>query len=249
MSLSFVSKSIQTSRDDGGYDEQPIATNNDNDEQSFTNSKPLYEQLRDNQNKYDMEQDEYQLNMMRGTLTLNEEDAFHLQAIEQNRIHNELQKKQQIENEMNEYRYAKQKLLLSSTNYHEQNDPINDHSSNNYDDEDKYHNESARLLLKAQRNTTISANITNRPIKPLVFKKKKRDRNESESDNVGFIPVVKKQSQPEDDDATKLVDDIAATDATTTTHMIKEAADQTAREKATGIHGLLSGYSSSSDSE
>jgi hypothetical protein len=70
MNLSFVSKTIQTSRDDGGYDEKPVEStegrSGDGQSSYTTAQKPLFEQLRANQEQEEEEREEFHRSIMRG---------------------------------------------------------------------------------------------------------------------------------------------------------------------------------------
>lgn len=79
MSLSFVSKSVQTTTEDGGFVEEAIEGTAETD--TAGTHKPLFEQLRANQEQAEAEQEEHQKALMRGTLALDEEDAAHLESL------------------------------------------------------------------------------------------------------------------------------------------------------------------------
>jgi FAM192A/Fyv6, N-terminal domain len=111
MSLSFVSKSIQTTRNDGGYDEEPIEDNGKSD--GTTNhtannnyTKPLFEQIRENQERDDQEREDEKIRIMRGTLALDDEDAAHLQSIQQRKEQIEYETLQRTQYEMDAFRVA-----------------------------------------------------------------------------------------------------------------------------------------------
>jgi hypothetical protein len=98
MSLSFVSKTVQTSTSDGGFEEKAIeSADGADDTSSKTAQKPLFEQLRHNKDQNDEEREEYQRTLMRGTLALDEEDCAHFSALErqksekESRVHQETQ--------------------------------------------------------------------------------------------------------------------------------------------------------------
>ena len=119
MSLSFVSKSIQTTREDGGYDEKPIENNGDETlgTSSSTSSyqRPLFDQLRSNQEQDDAEREENQRNTMRGTLALDEEDAAHLQSIHESKMLMEQNKWNETQKEVDAYRLARANRFESTT--------------------------------------------------------------------------------------------------------------------------------------
>lgn len=101
MSLSFVSKTIQTGRDDGGFDETPVENSrNDNVAISSSAQKPLFEQLRANKEQEDEERAEFQRSIMRGTLALDEEDCAHLDSLSRKRAEEQLKRQQETEQDL-----------------------------------------------------------------------------------------------------------------------------------------------------
>jgi hypothetical protein len=105
MSLSFVSKSVQTSTEGGGFEETPI---DGAEETTFTtSSKPLFEQLRANQEQEEAERAEHQLTMMRGTLALDEEDAAHLNSLRRQAQEEKDEVQRRTEEELAAFRTAR----------------------------------------------------------------------------------------------------------------------------------------------
>lgn len=84
MSLSFVTKAIQTTAADGTFEEQ--AVENDDDKKQGTmrsgNAVGLFDQLRQNKDEEEAARLEFQRSIMRGTLALDEDDAAHLQELQ-----------------------------------------------------------------------------------------------------------------------------------------------------------------------
>jgi hypothetical protein len=109
MSLSFVSSTVQRGTEDGGYEETPIETSKE--EREAVNrrnaNKPLYEQLRDNQDEEQAKWDELQREMMRGTRALDEDDVAHLDALERQRSERERAIQEQTQSELAMFRAAK----------------------------------------------------------------------------------------------------------------------------------------------
>lgn len=109
MSLSFVSKSVLTARDDGGFEERAIENSesgNDNSKEGTT-SQSLFEQLRANQEQADAEREEQQKAIMRGTVELNEEDRAHLDALERQKRQAEQEQRQEQEDALAAFRAAR----------------------------------------------------------------------------------------------------------------------------------------------
>lgn len=105
MSLSFVSKTIQTSRDDGGYDETPVE-GSDVGSSYKESQKPLFEQLRANKEQEEAERAEQQIAMMRGTLALDAEDCAHLEALRKQKLQEETERQREAAEEIAAFKAA-----------------------------------------------------------------------------------------------------------------------------------------------
>jgi hypothetical protein len=109
MSLSFVSKSVQTVTEDGEYEEKPIEGSTLSSE--TTSGKPLFEQLRQNKEQADAEREEYERSVMRGTLALDEEDAAHIEFLNKQKREREEQRQKETHQEVAMFRAAQAVLL------------------------------------------------------------------------------------------------------------------------------------------
>jgi len=79
MSLSFISKTIQTTKENGDFEEKPVENPTVTGASRVSGgSSGLFEQLRKNKEQEEDEREEFQRSIMRGTLTLDEDDAAHL---------------------------------------------------------------------------------------------------------------------------------------------------------------------------
>jgi hypothetical protein len=116
MSLSFVSKSVQTSTEGGGFEETPIAGAEETT--VTTTSKPLFEQLRANQEQEEAERAESQMAMMRGTLALDEEDAEHLNSLRRKAQEERDEVKRQTEEELAAFRTARADRSSEASSHH-----------------------------------------------------------------------------------------------------------------------------------
>lgn len=105
MSLSFVSKSVQTANDDGGYEEKPIEGVSPADDVPV--AKPLHQQLLENQQKAQNLQEEQERANMRGALALDEEDAAHLDALQRQRERERSRLQQDTEEQLAAFRAAR----------------------------------------------------------------------------------------------------------------------------------------------
>jgi hypothetical protein len=113
MSLSFVSKTVQTTTEGGDFVEEAIVSKSgaDNDGQTSSSTggtyKPLFEQLRANQEQADAEQEEYQKAMMRGTLALDEDDVAHLESLRRKQREQQDAVNRKTEEELAAFRMAR----------------------------------------------------------------------------------------------------------------------------------------------
>jgi FAM192A/Fyv6, N-terminal domain len=103
MSLSFVTKAIQTTAADGTFEEQPVIDTSATASSLRSGSGGgtgvgLFEQLRQNQEEEEAAREEFQRSIMRGTLALDDDDAAHLQQIQaQKRAARSVQEQQTAE--------------------------------------------------------------------------------------------------------------------------------------------------------
>jgi FAM192A/Fyv6, N-terminal domain len=117
MSLSFVSKAVQTSTDDGGFEEKPIAEGAADTEISSSSSlpyRPLFEQLRENQERDEEERLESQKAAMSGTLTLDDEDCAHLQNIQNQQLSLQQKRVKETNMEVAAFRSAQANRLITA---------------------------------------------------------------------------------------------------------------------------------------
>jgi hypothetical protein len=219
MSLFFVSKTIQTGRDDGGYDEKPVeaSENSGGDQSSYTAAqKPLFEQLREKQEQEEEEREELQRSMMRGTLALDEEDCAHLDYVNKHRMQEQSKRQQQTEQELTAFRAAQADRLEKQ--------------------------ESSQDTALTKGDTGLRRDVPEKRtgpslVAPRILVKKRRLRVASGDSGEG------KQIQQNDETQTS-----ASTSKTIQTSSGENAAF-TAAEPKPGLGGLLSGYGSSDDEE
>ncbi|KAL3944280.1 MAG: hypothetical protein SGBAC_001625 [Bacillariaceae sp.] len=107
MSLSFVSSSVQTGRSDGGFDEIHIESKEKEAVNKRNQHKPLFEQLRQNQEEEDAKREEEQLQMMRGTAALDDDDVAHLDALDKQRMEREREIQRRTQDEVALFRAAR----------------------------------------------------------------------------------------------------------------------------------------------
>ena len=110
MSLSFVSSAVLSSSDGVSHNEEKTIENREVQAVRARGNniqKPLFEQLRDNQQKAEDAEAEFQKSIVRGTLALNEEDAAHLDALRKQKEQQQQEKQSRIEQELALFRAAK----------------------------------------------------------------------------------------------------------------------------------------------
>ena len=105
MSLSFVSKTVQTATESGGFEEKQIEGKEDSTSYDAT-AKPLFEQLRANQEQEDAEREEQQRAIMIGTTEFNEEDKAHLDALDRQKQMEETEKQRETQEALAAFRAA-----------------------------------------------------------------------------------------------------------------------------------------------
>ena len=115
MSLSFVSSSVLSSTDGVSHNEEVQIQSTELDvirQRNASDSKPLYEQLRSNQEQEAERQAEEERARIRGTLALDEEDVAHLDALNRSKLRSELERKAELEREVAMFRAAKEERVL-----------------------------------------------------------------------------------------------------------------------------------------
>eukprot|EP00980_Cylindrotheca_fusiformis_P022313 scaffold9191_cov114-Cylindrotheca_fusiformis.AAC.8 len=107
MSLSFVSSAVQRGTADGGYEETPIESKEVDAVNRRNEHKPLFEQLRQNQEEEEAKQEEMELQRLRGTCALDDDDVAHLEALEKQRLEREREANMRTQDEVALFRAAR----------------------------------------------------------------------------------------------------------------------------------------------
>jgi hypothetical protein len=90
MSLSFVSSAVQTGMPAGGFEETPIESKEIDAVNKCNAHKPIFEQLRTNQDDDQAKKDDAQMEIMRQTCApLDDNDVAHLDLLNQSRTEQE----------------------------------------------------------------------------------------------------------------------------------------------------------------
>jgi hypothetical protein len=107
MSLSFVSSAVQTGTSNGGYEETPIESKEVEAVNRRNEHKPLFEQLRKNQDEEEAKREEMEMQQLRGTCALDEDDVAHLGALEKQRQEKERETNLRTKDELALFRAAR----------------------------------------------------------------------------------------------------------------------------------------------
>ena len=116
MSLSFVKSAVLSSSDGISHNEETTIDNKETQaaRSRSSTSKPLFEQLKANQDADQEREDEFQKSL-RGMRPLDEEDCAHLDAIQRGRLEKEENVKMGIEREVAMFNAAKESRSLTLT--------------------------------------------------------------------------------------------------------------------------------------
>jgi hypothetical protein len=228
MSLSFVSSAVQKKTEGGDYEETPI----NRDEVEAVNrrnaNKPLYEQLRDNQEEEEAKIAEIQREMMRGTRALDEDDVAHLDALQKQQMERERAIRQQTQSELEQFRAARalrQQAALGE----------DDEGQDESDDESRHGR--GDMAKKSKTSAVVQQQQTKAPPVVVVV--------------VPKIKVKKRKRKGDENNANKKIESDQK-DEPKTNKGVEQANDEPTRNPAPevgGLSGLLSGYGSSSDED
>lgn len=158
MSLSFVSKTIQTSRADGGYDETPVEGSEVGQSAHKESHRPLFEQLHANKEQEEAERAEQQIAMMRGTLALDDEDCAHLESLRKQKLQQETERQQEAAEEMAAFQAAQADRLGNQALSDDDFETLKAHSKRSADTatkkETQRNNNSPKIIVKRRKRDT-----------------------------------------------------------------------------------------------
>jgi hypothetical protein len=138
MSLSFVSSAVLKSTDGVSHNEEtPIESPEVLAlQRKQQQARPLFEQLRSNQEEEEAARLEFQRSIMRGTRALDEEDVAHLDAVANQRLEREWKHQQEVQQEIAVFRAARAATSATSVVDDDEDDAIVK-SDKNQEDHDK----------------------------------------------------------------------------------------------------------------
>eukprot|EP00534_Pseudo-nitzschia_fraudulenta_P004707 CAMPEP_0201133562 /NCGR_PEP_ID=MMETSP0850-20130426/49191_1 /ASSEMBLY_ACC=CAM_ASM_000622 /TAXON_ID=183588 /ORGANISM="Pseudo-nitzschia fraudulenta, Strain WWA7" /LENGTH=236 /DNA_ID=CAMNT_0047404241 /DNA_START=23 /DNA_END=729 /DNA_ORIENTATION=- len=181
MSLSFVSSAVQIGTSNGGFEETAIENKETEAVNRRNAHKPLFEQLRSNQEEDEEKKDEAQRLIMRSTCALNDEDVAHLDSLERQRTDRERKIQERTNNEVENFRAAKA-LRKQATLVDDDDDDNEGIDSKNVDPSDPKlpaSGNGAQSLAVEEKSAPLST--TSLP----VIKVKKRKRRIDPTDTAG----------------------------------------------------------------
>ena len=181
MSLSFVASAVQTATADGGFEEKEINKEQVESVNKRNAHKPLFEQLRQNQEEEQAKQEEIQREMMRGTRALDVDDVAHLEALAKQRMEREMLIQQKTQEEL---------LLFRAARVERQQVELGDKDDENSEGGGL---RVAKPLTAARPPPPPTTTKSTPAIPKLVVKKRKR-KIELESGNTGNGDVAKKMA-------------------------------------------------------
>lgn len=238
MSLSFVSSAVQVGTADGGFEETAIENKETEAVNRRNAHKPLFEQLRSNQEEDQEKKEEAQRQIMRSTCALDDEDVAHLDALQKQQSERERKIQERTKNELDSFRAARalrQQAALGSDNEEDDNNDSNNVSRGI----------GGQTLVPKEKVVPPTASLP-------VIKVKKRKRRVNDSTETTSKPKLseqesnvekKEKSEKDSKDTGQSASDSTATGAPSTKKPV------TNEDGGGGLGSLLSGYGSSSSDE
>lgn len=160
MSLSFVSSAVQTGTSGGGYEETPIESKEVEAVNRRNEHKPLFEQLRKNQEEEEAKREEMELQQLRGTCALDEDDVAHLEALDKHRQEKEREANMRTQDEVALFRAARAERQQTRLE----------------DENDEQEDDTAKPLLSALVARSVpekKSSVATRIVPKIVVKKRK----------------------------------------------------------------------------
>ena len=226
-----MASAVQTATADGGFEETKIESKQIEAINQRNANKPLFEQLRQNQEEEQAKQEELQREMMRGTRALDEEDVAHLQALAKQRQERDRLIQQRTQEELMLFRAARAERQQGSLDDDDDDDDGDDNREEDYGNAALDNVGIVKLAAPLAQNETST---TQDVIPKIVVKKRKRRVDPENKEPEKEKPEEKK---PKEDQK----DPISAKP------VAKDSAEPL--PTPTGLTGLLSGYGSDDDSE
>mmetsp|Transcript_75 Transcript_75/g.170 ORF Transcript_75/g.170 Transcript_75/m.170 type:complete len:240 (-) Transcript_75:150-869(-) len=238
MSLSFVSSAVQVGTADGGFEETAIENKETEAVNRRNAHKPLFEQLRSNQEEDQEKKEEAERQIMRSTCALDDEDVAHLDALQKQQSERERKIQERTKNELDSFRAARalrQQAALGS------------------DQEEEDNNDSNNISRGMGVQTLVpKEKVVPTPSLPVIKVKKRKRRTNDSNETTTSKPKTsdqesnleqKEKSEKDLKETGQSVSDSNTTGGPSTKKSV------TNEDGGGGLGSLLSGYGSSSSDE
>ena len=238
MSLSFVSSAVQVGTADGGFEETAIENKETEAVNRRNAHKPLFDQLRSNQEEDQEKKDEAEREIMRSTCALDDEDVAHLDALQKQQSERERKIQERTKNELDSFRAARalrQQAALGSDQEEDDNNDIKNISRGI----------GGQTLVPKER-------VVPTPSLPVIKVKKRKRRTNNSNETTTPKPKTseqetnleqKEKSKKDSKETGQSASDSNATGAPSTKKPV------TNEDGGGGLGSLLCGYGSSSSDE
>ena len=223
MSLSFVTKAIQTTAADGTFEEQAVETDDDKKQGTTRsgNGIGLFDQLRQNKDEEEAARLEFQRSIMRGTLALDEDDAAHLQELQRQKEAESAAQVRYTETQLASFRAAQAERFEHTATIVEKQDFLG--------------------VIDSSGILPNSVDLKKFPLAPTIKIKKRRRRDDENNGTAATEP-----SKTIEDDAIplQLKRDVNEKNSFQTSDVVDKCSNNVEDGK---LSSLLAGYSSDED--
>jgi hypothetical protein len=236
MSLSFVASAVLTTTADGTFEETKIESKQADAINKRNSHKPLFQQLRQNQEEEEAKQEDAQRQMMRGTMALDDEDVAHLDAIDKQRLERERAVQDRMQDELLQFRAARAERQQGVLEDEEVED---DEVEDSLVGDGKGPSSGVTGIASVTPQQTVETTQKHKPVFPKIVVKKRKRKTDSSAKDKSLAneksTIKKKREEPTNETQENNVDDG------------KPETKTQATPPAAGLGGLLSGYGSSDD--
>lgn len=249
MSLSFVSSAVQTGTSAGGFEETAIENNETEAVNRRNAHKPLFEQLRSNQEEDQEKKEDAERELMRNTCALDDDDVAHLESLQRQRSDRDRKIQERTQNEVDGFRAAKALRRQAALAGDLEDDA---------DDGDNAIDRSVTAFIGSGNGVQtlgMKGKVTTASLPMIKVKKRKRRMGSIETTSKSENAEKTKNSEQKSNSKTELKDEDQPTSFSNETRTPSKKEIEMVPAAIVnnggggGLGGLLSGYGSSSDEE
>jgi len=249
MSLSFVSSAVQTGTSAGGFEETAIENNETEAVNRRNAHKPLFEQLRSNQEEDQEKKEDAERELMRNTCALDDDDVAHLESLQRQRSDRDRKIQERTQNEVDGFRAAKALRRQAALAGDLEDDA---------DDGDNAIDRSVTAFIGSGNGVQtlgMKGKVTTTNLPMIKVKKRKRRMGSIETTSKSENAEKTKNSEQKSNSKTELKDEDQPTSFSNETRTPSKKETEMVPAAIVnnggggGLGGLLSGYGSSSDEE